>query len=77
MDLIIEDIQSQASTAKTKMQRYFEPNSVGSKFNQNQQEELNKIVLFQKSVQQMISQNKVTELCANRVIINRAIDDAH
>ena len=55
MDLIIEDIQSQASTAKTKMQRYFEPNSVGSQFNQNQQEELNKIVLFQKSVQQMIT----------------------
>ena len=77
LDLIIEDIQSQATNAKTKMRASNEANSAGAQFNREQKEELNKIAQFQQSVQQMASQNKVAELCANRGVINKAIDDAH
>jgi len=44
LDLIIDDIKSQASIAKSKMRKNMEPTSSGARFNQKQKEDLNKIV---------------------------------
>ena len=46
MNFIVEDIQAQASKAKSIMRRSVDANSAGAQFNNNQKLELHKIVQF-------------------------------
>ena len=52
-----------------------EANSPGAVFSTKQREELHKIAQFQRSVNELPSKSKAEAVCANRLTIQRAIEE--